>query len=639
MSNFYEKLINILKEEDNFIDENNDLIKNEVINATLKCDRKLIQLLIKDKQIKELFFHQIDEYLVFDSNKFIEYMDEKSFLDNSYTKFKNKIGLNIDNKFLNERGEVSLVWPYKDCVLEGGMNKEDKKRNEIFFNETLAQDEIDMLFDKKVLTNFKRYDTKGEHEVLELEKSDNLIIKGNNLLALHSLKEWIKKQGGVKLIYIDPPYNTDNDSFRYNDKFNHSTWLTFMKNRLEIARELLCDDGAIFVSCDDREQAYLKVLMDEIFEKENFVGQWNWFKSATPPNLSLKIKKNIEYILAYEKKKNNNRYKGVKKFSKSDDPFTKPQNSFKQLIFPPNSINFKINNKNIKKGTYGTEKYPNHLLNDVIVKNFKNENEAIFQNRFIWTQEKLNDELKKKTVVNCSKSIVLSYKKQNYLEEVPPNLIDNNVNVSTTEEGGKDLTAMFGEKVFDYPKPENLIKYIFEMTTKENDLILDFCLGSGTTVATAHKLNRQYIGIEQMDYIKNITVERIKKVIDGEHGGISKSINWGGGGSFVYCELMEFNEEAMKFIQKSENTEEIMKIWELMCKKYFLNYNLEINKFNENLDDFKTLSSDEQKKILCEMLNKNQLYVNFSEIDDSQFNISEKVKKLNKAFYGDHYHV
>ena len=148
--------------------------------------------------------------------------------------------MRIGNKLLSERDEVVLDWPFKDCVLEGGMTKEDEKRKEIFFNEILAQDEIDQLFSPKVLTNWKRYTKKGEEKVKELKRDkdgtirENLIIKGNNLLALHSLKQ--EFQGKIKLIYIDPPYNTGNDSFGYNDSFNHSTWLTFMRNRLQVQR-------------------------------------------------------------------------------------------------------------------------------------------------------------------------------------------------------------------------------------------------------------------------------------------------------------------------------------------------------------------------------------------------------------------
>jgi len=199
---------------------------------------------------------------------------------------------------------VALAWPYKDCVLEGGQTKEEEKRKEIFFNEVLAQDEINRLLDPKVLTNFTRYTAKGKEKVTDFRRDENgvirenLIIKGNNLLALHTLKTQFREK--VKLIYIDPPYNTGNDSFGYNDNFNHSTWLTFMKNRLEVARELLRKDGAIFISCDDNEQAYLKILCDEIFRSENFISQII-VQSNRRGQTYKEIAKTHEYLLVYAK--------------------------------------------------------------------------------------------------------------------------------------------------------------------------------------------------------------------------------------------------------------------------------------------------------------------------------------------------
>lgn len=265
---FNEKLIELLKNDSRFVDDEGELVKAAVIDRAWKIDRDLVKLLLGKPEIKDKFFSEIEGHWIFNINTFIEYVADKNFLANSYTRFRNKIGLNIDGKFLRERGEVSLVWPYKDCVLEGGQTKEEEKRKELFFNEILAQDEIDRLFDPKVLINWKRYTADGEQKVTEIKRDEtgtireNLIIKGNNLLALHTLKKQFR--GKVKLIYIDPPYNTGNDSFKYNDSFNHSTWMTFMKNRLEVAKDLLRNDGVIFVECDDNEQAYLKVLMDEI---------------------------------------------------------------------------------------------------------------------------------------------------------------------------------------------------------------------------------------------------------------------------------------------------------------------------------------------------------------------------------------
>jgi len=234
-TNFKAKLYDLLKKDSRLWDEEkkefNETLLKDLID---KLDEKLIELLLGDKETNKKFFVKIKDVLVLKQNELKFFIDENK-LDNSYTQYKNKIGLRIGNNLLSERDEVVLDWPFKDCVLEGGMTKEDQKRNEIFFNEILAKDEIDRLFDPKALVNWKRYTAKGERKVKELKRDkgdiirENLIIKGNNLLALHSLKEQFT--GKVKLIYIDPPYNTGNDGFKYNNNFNHSTWLTFMKNR------------------------------------------------------------------------------------------------------------------------------------------------------------------------------------------------------------------------------------------------------------------------------------------------------------------------------------------------------------------------------------------------------------------------
>lgn len=357
----------------------------------------------------------------------------------------------------------------------------------------------------------------------ENANSENLLIKGDNLEVLKHLANAYYEQ--VKMIYIDPPYNTGSDGFTYQDdrKFtvkelqqligvdeekakrildftkqksnSHSAWLTFMYPRLYIAKQLLKDDGIIFVSIEDSELAQLRLLMDEVFGDENFVGQWNWFKSATPPNLSKKIKKNIEYILCFQKVKNDEYFEGLKKNSSSDDGITKPQNTIKELEFKAGEINTTLENGKYKPGVYGTDKYPNELLNELIVKDGKNINTVKFKNRFTWTQNKLEEEITNETVINLSKNLVLSIKKADYKPEVPPNLIDKNVNVDTTENAGRYLTEIFGkEKVFDYPKSISLLDYLIKFCETKNEYIVDFFAGSGTTADAIMQLNTRDSG-------------------------------------------------------------------------------------------------------------------------------------------------
>ncbi|MFQ6066646.1 MAG: site-specific DNA-methyltransferase [bacterium] len=274
MENLLDNLKTLLQKDERLVSEG-ELLKNKIIELALKLDKDLIKLLLSDKKMKGVFFADVDRALVFDKDKLVRFVSNKQFLLDSYTAFKNKIGLTLGDDYLSEKKEVVLSWPYKDCVLEGGMTKEDQKRDEIFWNEILAPDEISRLLDPKVFINAKRIDKNGEHKLEGFRTDetgdikDNLIIKGNNLLVLHSLKK--RFAGKVKLIYIDPLYNRDVDTF-YNDSFKHSSWLTFMENRLKVAKELLCNGGVIFIQIDDVEQAYLEVLCDEIFDRGEFVN-------------------------------------------------------------------------------------------------------------------------------------------------------------------------------------------------------------------------------------------------------------------------------------------------------------------------------------------------------------------------------
>ena len=365
----------------------------------------------------------------------------------------------------------------------------------------------------------------AKDESINFDTTENIFIEGENLEVLKVLQK--SYFGKVKMIYIDPPYNTGNDSFIYPDKFAetlkeyqervgdideegyltkdgmfkknskengqyHSNWLNMMMPRLYLAKNLLRQDGVIFVSIDDNEVHNLRLLMNEVFGEENFVGQWNWFKSATPPNLSKKIKKNIEFILGFQKGENNDYFTGIRKPSSSDDGITKPQNTLKKLIFPIGKINTTLEDGTYKIGIYGTEKYPNELINELIIKDGRNLTEATFQNRFTWTQPKLNEELENNTTINLSKNLVLSIKKAEYKPEVPPNLIDKNVCVDTTENAGRYLSELLGkEKIFDYPKPVSLIKYLINFCVNSNDVILDFFAGSGTTAHAVMELNKE----------------------------------------------------------------------------------------------------------------------------------------------------
>ncbi|MGK2861449.1 MAG: DNA methyltransferase, partial [Chitinophagaceae bacterium] len=303
MQNLLKDLQILLQRDVRMVSEDK-LLRNKIIELTFQNDSSLISILLSHPLIKKHFFQQAGEVVIFDKTKFQNFINNKAFLADSYTAFRNKIGLTAESEFLAEAKEVVLSFPYKDCVLEGNQSGNERIRDEIFWNEILAPDEIDRLFDEKVLTNFKRITADQEESPQHISTDDNLLIKGNNLLALHSIKKAFQaRKKFIKLIYIDPPYNTGNDDFGYNDNFTHSTWLTFMKNRLEVARELLSIDGSIWINIDDREAHYLKVLCDEMFGRENFVANVIWQKKFSPQNDAKYFSDNHDHILVYAKNK------------------------------------------------------------------------------------------------------------------------------------------------------------------------------------------------------------------------------------------------------------------------------------------------------------------------------------------------
>lgn len=327
----YKELENILHNAPRFIDTDGRIIKNSVVEAALALEPNLIEMLLASDRLRRNFFTEVAGVTIFDKVKFQRFVMNKSFLPDSYTSFMNKIGLtDSDGDFISRSREVVLAWPYKDCMLEGGQTKEDDKRDEVFWNEILAPDEINRLTEPKVLVSFRKYSVGGKVSVpKKISQADNFIIKGNNLLSLYSLRKCYA--GKIKLIYIDPPYNTESDSFGYNDRFSRSTWLTFMRNRLEVARDLLTPDGAIYLQLDYHQVHYAKVLMDEIFGEENFQREiiwrigWvsgyktnndNWIRNHDSilfySRDASRLKFNKEYIPCEEyksiAKKNNSRY-------------------------------------------------------------------------------------------------------------------------------------------------------------------------------------------------------------------------------------------------------------------------------------------------------------------------------------------
>ena len=548
-----------------------------------------------------------------------------SFNKGSYTEYSNKIGLysNSQESFISQSPDVVLNFPYKDCVLEGGMTKEDAKRDERFLNVKLDKRDIDTLFDPKVLTNFKYIDGNGERELstnddIEFfdkngELKQNLLIKGNNLVALHTLRE--KLAGKVKLIYIDPPYNTGNDGFKYNDSFNHSSWLVFMKNRLEAAMLMLKDDGFIVVSIDDNEQAYLKVLMDEVFGTDNFVDSIIWRRTNNQANVG-EIARLKDYIHIYARNRNSGHLNRIPLSEEAAARYTHEDRRGKYRC--GNCID-------PKRGHFSFS-----VINPV-------SGALIESDKWMMSKEKLMD-LDKCDRIHWSR---VQPRTKIYLSDSQgKGSVANDiwVNIGSNQESDKEIRQLFDVRgantIFSNPKPEKLIERIIQVCTNCNDIVLDFHLGSGTTAAVAHKMGRRWIGIEQMDYIETIAKERLKKVIAGEQGGISKSVNWQGGGSFVYVELKKYNQEYVDQINAATNMTELEEVYKKMYQNAFLKFWFDKKTFERD-ERFRSMDLNTRKRALISILDENQLYLNYADMDDAKYHVSDDERALTKCFYGD----
>ncbi len=629
---FDQKLIKLLESNPDFVDEAGELHRANVRDRAWKLDHDLIKLLLTDKEVESKFFKEIEGRWIFDNNTFVDYITDKNFFADSYTKFRNKIGLNIGNKFLPERDEVTLVWPYKDCVLEGGQTKEEEKRKEIFFNEILAPDEINRMFDPKVLTNWKRHTATGEQDVTEIERDDNgiirenLIIKGNNLIALHTLKEQFREQ--VKLIYIDPPYNTGGlaETFTYNNAFNHSTWLTFMRNRLEASRDLLKTNGMIVVAIDDVELFYLGVLLDEVFGRQNKIGlvcirhhprgrtQSRFF--STVHEYALFYAKDIEKVTENFRFETDDVEEEESFIRGREDatPETRPS-LYYPIFYNPATEEITLDNK----GDDFIELLP------------ENKNGM---RTWKLVRESFLEELKEgKIEVRKVRNKYEIYRKI-VREKNKAKTMWTDAKYDANHHGTGLLKKLFdGQNLFSYPKSLYTVLDILKLTMGENDIVLDFFAGSGTTGHAVSELNkqdggkRQFILVEQLEEHITVCKERLEKVIAQE-----KIL----GGDFLSCELMPYNQVFMARIQLAESSEEILYIWRDMSKDSVLNWYVKPHKPMEAEEHFIAINDvEKQKQLLAGLLDKNQLYVHLSEIEDETFAVSEEDKMLNEAFYGE----
>lgn len=600
----YETLETQLKKEPNFVSDNGELKKWVVLNKAQNFDEGLIGLLLDNAELKDKFFVPFKGTLVFNQNLFEQFLEQKNYLNDSYTQYKNKVGLTIDGKYLKQRNEVALVWPFKDCILEGGQSREEDKREEIFFNEILAQDEITQLLESKVLTNAQRIDKDGEKPLDKFNRNengtitDNLIIKGNNLLALHTLKK--EYAGKVKLIYMDPPYNTggEAESFSYNNSFKHSTWYTFIKNRLEISRYLLREDGFIAIAIDHVELFYLGVIADDIFGRENRVGVVSVVHKAEGRNQEKFFGTSNEFMLVYAKNKSIAEFESVildKNLEELYDTDSENGNKFRLKNF----IRFRDGKYSLRENKPHFY-YPLYVSKDL--KQISLEQKDGFEAVYPITDKNIERTWKttRKTAGNLIKENKLLAQFENGRIDIYEKLQQNQVikthwvkkEYHAYHYGTKLLEKLLGRKAFSFPKSLYTVQDTIKLMTSENDIVLDFHAGSGTTAHAILELNneneikRQFILIEQLQEHIEIILERTSIVL--------KQLN--SNDSFSYFELKRYNQSFIEQIEDAKDTEKLLEIWEQMKVKSFMNYNLDIKKHDEHLEEFKALSLAEQKR-------------------------------------------
>lgn len=574
--NIYDKLISAFKSNKFHTDVNGDVFIEKVIDDIVHQKPELIRMILSDEVLKKAFFQEVEGALIFKPKELIEALSAENKFLQSKTTYSQSIGLTRKDDFIVAHDDVVLAFPFKDTVFAGGQEKDDEKSKENFLHGIINANEVARLLEPKVMTNIKRYSKDRIETNPTITENDNLIIKGNNLLALHSLLDKADGaplyRGKVKLIYIDPPYNTGNDSFNYNDNFSHSTWLTFMKNRLEVAREFLRDDGIIYISLDDKEFHYCKVLSDEIFGRENFVGNIAWeskTKSQNTKDSYNKLQPKVEHILVYTKqscRRFNLVSKGEKEYPLSDS------------------------NGN----------YREYVLETMNAEDVRGRSTMIFDIEGIAPPQGKQWKLGKDSIdeftgrgdlfIRDNKVVIKKRPEDENTEITEPFWGFLSKEIGTAESAKKELSEILGTKShgFDTVKPVELIKRLVFHASDKDDIILDFHAGSGTTAHAVLDLNkedggnRKFILIEQMDYIETITRKRVKTVIEKNAEG-----------SFVYMEL-------------------------------------------KKIDDFQHIpQSDDDKLNKIKMkLSVEMAYLPYGEMEDATYKIPQEEKEVNHHFYG-----
>ena len=629
LQNLYEELAKLLESNERYLIDGM-LSKDKVAEDALAMDSDLLKVLTTNESIKNHFFGKVGTILIFDKVKFQKFVLNKDFLPDNYTAFRNKVGMNKNDEFITESNDVVLVWPYKDCVLEGGQDEEDAKRAEIFWNLTLAPDQITRLLSPKALSNFEKYDDKGKKIALEnVTEKDNLLIKGNNLLALHTLKG--KYRNKIKLIYIDPPYNPDskNNTFTYNNSFNRSTWLTFMKNRLEVAREFLSPDGSLIIAIDENEQAHLGVLLKEMFRDyeihcitivHNPRGTQAYNFSYTHEYAFFVIPRGRKSIGARPKEKDEVNFRNFRRDGlESERNFAK--NCFYPILIQDGEIigfgDVCKDDEHPKKSfTRGKITYVYPIDSNNVERKWGYARQTVAE---------ISDQLRCKESRAGEFEIEMGRTSGRY----KTHWIDSRYDANAY--GTKLLNDLVPNAEFLFPKSLwNVYDCLYAIVGEDPEaIVMDFFAGSGTTAHAVLEMNksddgnRKFILCEQMDYVETVTKARIREVIKRN-----------GKDSFVYAELSAANEQFVEMIRDAGTIDELQNIWNEMQERAFLSYraNSVINSISKI--SLSGLDKKEFKTFLLEILDHNMLYVPYSEMEDEQFGIDQNTQGINQKMFG-----
>ncbi len=629
MTNFFETLVEVLQADERFFTEDGTLLRNKVYESAMNMDAALIEMLLGNSHTKTRFFVDVNGTYVFDKVGFGWVVNNRQFLPDSYTRFKNRIGL-VDARgdLISSTNDIVLSFPYKDCILEGGQSKDDQRRNEVFYNETLAPDEVDRLLSPKVIIGAKRYTIDGVEDAMVFEEGDNLIIKGNNLLAIASLLR--RYESKIKCIYIDPPYNPPSqaNTFAYNNTFNRSTWLVFMKNRLEIAKRLLRKDGVLIVAIDKNEQPRLQILIEELFPDSDVdcITVIHNPRGAIGTNFSYTHEYAI-FVTPKGKKTIGNRKLKPEEIDWSplrnwggESLRSDAKNCFYPIIVEGGQIvgfgDVCADNEHPQQTEkHGKQYYIYPIDSKGVERKWRYARQTV---ESIWNVLRVKA-TKKGFDIEIGKDF------GTYKTVWTDSKYDASVN------GTQLLKSILPDTQFTYPKSiYNVIDCIEAVVEDDKEaLILDFFGGSGTTGHAVMEINkdgghRRFILVEQMDYIETDTLPR--------NVAIMKSI--APNTSIVYCELAKINQKYADEVSEAKTDAELSVLLECVLKSGFISSKVNPAEITGTASDFESLALEDKKRFILELLDKNMLYVNLSDLEDEEYAISDTNKSFTRKFYG-----